>query len=479
MEPISDFPIMSADEPTQPSDRTSQNLEDGLWPAEQWPSAQRIVRGESGFPSPHRAPGNPLYGFSSGEQRLEQNEAAVLPEGGDMEQEANDFYETSQPADYEPGLAATHGPMNATSDVVEMARPEDLGEEERPGGKPDHRVRRRRRSSRGAAPHPPAQHQTSRRGRRSITSRWWFIVLSIVLVLAGCVWFALELRQRDIAGALGKRGVAAAAAIEKGEDPLAEPALPNYKKREEAAELIDKALIARRDADSETALALLDEVREKHPWVQGLALEAALIHISEGQNAEALAVANNAVREWRDLEAAHTAIGLLAQQEQKLEAAVLSFRDAHLADPFDPDPLFYWSEALRKLGRSREAVEKLEAALVRTLSESSQFLFQCKKDLAEMELDPARATKLADETVADLNAPSNMALAAAAVKLQAGDVQAARELLGRCAVRMPRTFFLFLLGDPAFATLGNHPELIDVVRELVGAGTPPPPEASP
>ncbi len=341
-----------------------------------------------------------------------------------------------------------------------------------------HKTRRKRRKNRHPEPGTqpaaitiPQQKRRRRHGRgrdtRPLTSRSWFIFTSLLLCIGAAVYAGFWIYQLDANRSRTlKQGSGAAA---KGASAMIK--LPTPEERQQAAGLIDEALAARAAGEIDRTYELFRKIQKEYPWVRGIALETAVMLLPAKRSAEALAFANESVQSGDDLAASHVAIGLIAQNERKFDSAVMSFETAHYLDPFSADILFYWSEALREMGRSAEALKKLEAAIARSASESSLYLFRLKHRLAQLEVDGLKLDKAKIEQIlqsADL--PAEDYLATAALTLEAKDIATTAELLTRAGARLPPMFFRFLLNDPVFSTAPNHPEIVNAVSNILGHG---------
>jgi hypothetical protein len=338
-----------------------------------------------------------------------------------------------------------------------------------------HRSRRRRTKSSHMPPPDLSKSQKRRRkhghsrDKRPLSTRPWFMIATLLLCLGAAVAVAWWMSKRDVAQGLNKKLGSSAAASKKPGVQSAFTKLPTAEERRKASDLLDEALKSRTEGNIDATLNAYREIQDKYPWVEDFTLDGAIMLLAAKRAPDALVFANTSIQKGIDLAAAQIAVGLIAQSEEKLDASALAFEEAHYADPFSADVLFYWSEALRKIGRSAEAAEKLEGAVLRSTSASSLYLFTIKLRLAKLEAEGMKMN--IDEiqaTLDNMQLPAEDYLCASALTLQAGEIPATRELLVRAGSRLPPTFFSFLLGDPLFSTVVNHPEIIDGVRQVLG-----------
>ncbi len=309
-----------------------------------------------------------------------------------------------------------------------------------------------------------------------LTSRPWFMLTSLLLCIGAAIYAGIWIYQRDANRSRTLKAGAGAAAT----NASVINELPTQQKQQEAVALLDEALAARSAGEIDRAHELFKKIRTEYPWIRGLPLEVAIMLLPNRRGADALDFANACIQSGQDLASSHVAVGLVAQQDGKLDTAVMAFETAHYIDPCSADILFYWSEALREMGRSAEALKKLETAVARSASESSLYLFGLKHRLAKLEvdglkMDPAQIQEILDST----NLPAEDYLAAAALTLEAKEIPATAELLARAGQRLPPAFFRFLLTDPVFSTAFNHPEIVTAVAEIIRQAPPPAPGRSP
>jgi tetratricopeptide (TPR) repeat protein len=318
-------------------------------------------------------------------------------------------------------------------------------------------------------PQPKRRRRHGRaRDSRPLTSRPWFIFTSLLLCIGAAVYAGFWIYQLDANRSRTLKPGSGAAA--KGTSVMSK--LPTPEEQRQAAALIDEALAARAVGEIDRAYEVFKKIQSAYPWVRGIALETVVMLLPAKRSAEALAFANTSIQSGQDLAAGHVAVGLIAQNEGKLDSALMAFETAHHIDPCNADILFYWSEALREMGRSAEALKKLEAAIARSASESSLYLFNLKHRLAQLEVDGLKIDGDTVQRVLDAsNLPAEEYLMAAALTLEAKEIPATVELLTRAGTRLPPTFFRFLLNDPVFSTAPNYPEIVHAVSNVIGHAT--------
>ncbi len=140
------------------------------------------------------------------------------------------------------------------------------------------------------------------------------------------------------------------------------------------------------------------------------------------------------------------------------------YEQAILADPLNPDPFFYYGQALRKVGQSSKAVEALQRAVLRAKGTSDEPIIAGKLALARLENgDPTIAAELRKPMAeGTMDVPKIFAAAALAAREQ--DFAQAAELIRQARELAPPEVFRYLLSDQIFEASRGRPEMRDLLN---------------
>ena len=216
-----------------------------------------------------------------------------------------------------------------------------------------------------------------------------------------------------------------------------------------------RGLAAVRDHDWQVALVHFREaVRLDETLVRArVQLGKALVHTGSVQ--EALVELMRATVDAPGMAAAHHQLGLAALEAGEWALASQAFEQATLLGPFEPDPWYGWSTALRRLGQEEEADHALEryhevvaATNARlTPKEREQVQEHFKQGVAHMRANRAVEARAAFMAVLELQPRSVGALAnLGAIDLSEGNIGPAREhLQGALSLQPDNEFARFQL----------------------------------
>ncbi len=155
------------------------------------------------------------------------------------------------------------------------------------------------------------------------------------------------------------------------------------------------------------------------------------------------------------------------QSPQGSGSADQYFHEAMKANPLEPYAFYYYGEALRKEGRSGEAVKLLYQAKLRASRDSERPIIETRYALARIEAsDPS----VVSELEATDSLPGNLLVAAAALAVKNDDYAKAGALLTQARAALSPEMFTYLVTDQIFVMSRDRPEL----RDLLKAGAPKP-----
>ncbi len=297
--------------------------------------------------------------------------------------------------------------------------------------------RRRNRGGRGSREKPE---------KRSFFTQPWFIAFSFILAFAAAGWMTwlmvmAEQRPRISSSASRERS--------SGTERIA--VTP------EVANSINAAFRDMASRESFAAYRKLVDVYETNPDVPGLLplLYTFANKLEQRSDAERFIMA--ATKKSPESAEVNLLLARNAQISGSHDTALNAYENAHRADPLDPDILFLWGDALRRTGRNQAALEKFQAAMQRSLSHSGVYLTRIKAGLAEMETNPEMATARRKSQKAPDSLSGEQAFLLAAAHLLDSEVESTAAALKSAKERMPREFFTYLMKDPLFLPVLDHP----------------------
>ena len=250
----------------------------------------------------------------------------------------------------------------------------------------------------------------------------------------------------------------------------------------QALPLLDAAIQAARNGNSDSALETIEQIRKEYPGAPFLDYATALAAMNTGDFATAAATAKrsagNAERRADALAlAAAASSGHAAPDAQSAFdggpiAARQLVEQAILADPLNPAPRLELASQLRAEGKNAEAAIQLQAA--RSLVHPVENAVAIEVTLALLEAEEAvkRGEPLAVVSpdggaepsglgTVDETAPRSVGglFAQAYVAASAGDAPRAAQLLRDAKEKMPDDTFRYLVADPLFDPLAGDPHL--------------------
>jgi len=212
----------------------------------------------------------------------------------------------------------------------------------------------------------------------------------------------------------------------------------------------------------------------------GLAQEAEFQQTIEALQRGELEVAERLAREALeksaadDQPAARNLLGMVLGQAGRYEEAIDLFKRNADANPQNAGAFANWAQALRRAGRSGEAIAPMEKA-VELLPDSALYAFQLR--LARIESGEDEA--VGRTTMGQLQenpAAADWLLTAAAIALHREKWDEAKTLLTQAKISMELQYFAEILQDPAFLKHADREELAGVfptleIRPAAGAKT--------
>ncbi len=142
------------------------------------------------------------------------------------------------------------------------------------------------------------------------------------------------------------------------------------------------------------------------------------------------------------------------------QAAFVEYEQAAQLAPLEARVFLSWGQALRDYGRTREAMQRLEQASLRTRNASEDIVVQSRILLARTELENADSLKTeAAPLLAAQPADPLWQLAMASVALRENDTETAADLLRGAKTRLPAALYSELVTDPAFAPHLHDPAM--------------------
>lgn len=256
--------------------------------------------------------------------------------------------------------------------------------------------------------------------------------------------------------------------------PAAASAAPRWS--EKTLPALDDVFAARRAGDPGRAGALARSLRAENGALPGLELFLAENALHARRPTEATAALLPMLRADPPDADAIARLGFISARTRRLEEAASYFGQACAADPFRGDLFHRWAEALRRQGKSAEAVARFDQALLRPADDEGarpappEAAF--RRRLARIEagdVDPVRT-----ETTAALNNPATgpetgrWLLTAAALELFDNRSGPAAATLAKARAALSDNEWLRLTGDLFFR---NHATRRELAEFLPPAGS--------
>ncbi len=242
------------------------------------------------------------------------------------------------------------------------------------------------------------------------------------------------------------------------------------------ATLIDHAMAAIQDSHFEEATEDLDKVEASGEHVRGLAFQRAQLASFAGENTRALLLLNEALNDSEDLSEAYSLRATLSSRKAVFRGAGTNdYETASKLDPFDAHTFFYWGSALRRVGKSQEAIHRIQQAIDRLREPLAEGFYRMCLRVTQVEVGQEK--EFADELARQLALPHpsiDWLFTAAAIALRDGKYDAAAGFLDRAEACGDPEGFKLRLQDFYFAQFSTRKELAPYFAKLV----PPRPTAA-
>ena len=243
---------------------------------------------------------------------------------------------------------------------------------------------------------------------------------------------------------------------------------------------VDTAMAALHKGDVPAAVKTFEDAQQGRIGLPALDYHLALLAVRAGHLAEAEVLLARANAGGEEPVAVCYVRAMFAGAKGNYRQAAREFETASRLAPFDSKCFFYWGEALRRLGQTRAALDRLQEAIERPASVSDAQLYVLKRNLAQLEV--GHATEVETDLAGPLRAavpPPEILVSAAASALQAADYPAATQFLARAARQMAPAQLSVWLQDYFFQPFATRKEIAPYLHPATAAGNPPGPEADP
>ena len=245
----------------------------------------------------------------------------------------------------------------------------------------------------------------------------------------------------------------------------------NYRIDERALQAADDALAAAHKGDTEGARKLFNEALTSHPEIPGLQYQLARLSLQTGDLLDADLHLDRSSDAGEFLAACCYSRARFAGMKGNYAEAVRQFQTAAHEEPFNGPNFFYWAEALRRQGRTLNAISVFDQAMDRAHTTEEGVLYLFKQRLARVEAgsDEAFNAELADHLKPG-NVTGDWLLLGAAKDITRGAFPAAAEALKKAAsILPPRDYdlgvkdYLFQaeVHEPVLAALVTRPRVED------------------
>jgi hypothetical protein len=242
--------------------------------------------------------------------------------------------------------------------------------------------------------------------------------------------------------------------------------------------LLDQALAAQNN-DPGKAVKLLERLRGGGQHISGLEYELGWLAYRNANYPEALLALNRSIAQGEEVSESYDLRGMITGGRLS-GLGTLDFEAATQANPFAANAFFHWGEALRRVGKPRQALVHLQQALDRAQTPGARTVYELKIRLTQIELGeeedfaPALAAALAQPQPA-----TEWLLTAAAQELHNGNYRAATASLERARQFGNLPFLSAALRDYFFLGFAERTEIADEFAKIFGQPAPAPPTVIP
>ena len=239
----------------------------------------------------------------------------------------------------------------------------------------------------------------------------------------------------------------------------------NYRIDERALQAANDALAATHQGDLDGARKLFTADLTDHPDIPGLQYQLARLSLLSGELLDADLHLDRSSDGGEFMAACCYSRARFAGMKGNYTEAVRQFQTAAHEEPFNGPNFFYWAEALRREGRTQNAISIFDQALNRAHTTQEEALYLFKQRLAKVETgsDQAFNAELADH-LKQSNVTGEWLLLGAAQDIIRSAFPAAAETLKKAAAVLLPVDYDLAVKDYLFQGAAREPVLAALVQ---------------
>ena len=239
----------------------------------------------------------------------------------------------------------------------------------------------------------------------------------------------------------------------------------NYRIDERALQAANDALAAAHKGDSDDARKLFNDALSKYPEIPGVHYQLARLSLQSGDLLDADLHLDRSSDAGEFLAACCYSRARFAGMKGNYEEAVRQFQTAAHEEPFNGVNFFYWAEAMRREGRTLNAISIFDQAMERAHTTEEGVLYLFKQRLAKVETgsDEAFNAELSDHLKPG-NTTGEWLLLSAAKDILQGAFPAAAAALKKATLVLPRLDYDLAIKDSLFQSAAHEPVLTALVQ---------------
>ncbi len=225
-------------------------------------------------------------------------------------------------------------------------------------------------------------------------------------------------------------------------------------------ELIDQAVQAEKAKDYPKAIATLERAQHEAGHIYGMNYHLAELCYKVNDVARVLPLLNLSIAQGEEVAACYSFRGMLSGQSDRTDRSPGDLEKATQMDPFNARYPFAWGEALRRAGKTEQALEQFRRAADRVQEPALSGAYALKIRLTQIELGRQEefAARMANQL--ELSPPPvDWLFTAAAVEMHRSNFPAAAEILARIRGLIGGTAMALQLQDDFFTSFAHESEL--------------------
>lgn len=233
-----------------------------------------------------------------------------------------------------------------------------------------------------------------------------------------------------------------------------------------AADLVKKGLVAQEAGQWDKAVDFFMAAKTKDLRYRGILFRVGKILYDHRNFDTADSALERAIAFGEDVEASNFYRGLIAVRHRDLTTAEAFFAAAVTAAPFTSEYHYYWAETLRLDFKPKEALPHYDKVILLSPAGADNSVTKFKIRMAEIEAtEGARVNAELAQRQSAGPLPVDWLMTAAALRLRAGKVEEARQLIMQARAGTSPELFTSCVNDLYFReAVKEHPELAEALH---------------